>query len=128
MNGVYICLYTSKVVVNHYFVQQRLIVNVQCSSIVHREALNAQLQMDRFRFVNYHKFVTKHVILHIEVQSSKIILIEVQSSFRWYLPVLLLQHVDFQVSSCLVDKYPVPGTLLLYMLCYYAMVYENSYW
>ncbi len=57
-------------------------MNVQCSSLILlRETLHAQLQMDRFRFVNYQKFMTKRVILRIVVQSGKIISIEIQSSF-----------------------------------------------
>ena len=76
----------SEVVVNRYFVQKRSIcstlsrinsdyTNVQCtwycSSFIHREVLRAQLQIDRFRFVNYQKFVTKRVILRMEVQTGK---------------------------------------------------------
>ena len=63
-------------------------MNVQCNSfILHREALHAQLRMDRFRFVNqYQKFVTKRGILCLEDQSGKRIS-RFKAVFNWYLHV-----------------------------------------
>ena len=86
----YICVHMpvySEDMVNSYFFQKRSIdtfthtyisiihMNVQCScSYTHSEALHVQLQMDRFRYVNYQKFVTKGVILHIRSRGSNQIL------------------------------------------------------
>ena len=72
-------------------------MNVQFSSFIHRGALHAQLQMDCFRFVNYRyqKFVTKRVILRIEVQGGE------KGSFkavlRWY---HLHAHRNYPYSGC----------------------------
>ena len=79
-----------------------------CSSFIHREALRAQLQIDRFRFVNYQKFVTKRVILRMEVQSGnnnfdggskQFLLGGIWSHGTWYLVTSSILHrVDINLS------------------------------
>ena len=68
-------------------------MNVQCNSFILREALHTQLQMDRFRFVNYQKFVTKRVIIRIVVQSGKIITDKGSKQFlsgTWYQVLIMV--------------------------------------